>query len=93
MIAVQVTEWLPPASPCTEVLYECRYCGGYMPGCCERRDAHEVVLRSAWRGIVSFEEWCVLELMRLRDKGSEAWVQELGDEIAIFRERGEDEAI
>ena len=90
---IQVTEWLPPSSPCTERLYECTYCGGYMPGCCDVRDAHEVVLESAWRGIGRIDEWMVLDVMRIRAKGIDAWVQDWAGEdggkegdTAIFRE-------
>jgi len=61
------------------------------------RDARQVRLESAWRGIECFEEWVVLEVMRLRSKGCNAWVQDWAGEdgggegdIAIWRE-GEDE--
>ena len=71
-------------------MYECTLCGGYELDCCEGRDAHQVVYQSQWAGIETFEEWCLLELCRLRDKGVNAWVQEgvgrFEGTIAIYRE-------
>ena len=92
MTAVQVTRWLPPSASCTERLFRCSACGGYQLRCCDEREAHEVLLHSAWC-VHCVSEWLVLELMRLRDKGDSAWVQDWAGEsegkagdVAIFRE-------
>ena len=92
MNTVQVTRWLPPAASCKERMFVCAKCGGYQLRCCPERDAHEVVLRSAW-AVECVAEWAVLELLRLRDKGDSAWVQDWAGEsegkagdVAIFRE-------
>jgi len=76
MTAYPVTESLAPDAPVCVVLYKCDNCGAYHLGCCEHRDAHAVVYESAWEGIECFSEWAVLEVLRLRDKGVDAWVRD-----------------
>jgi len=92
MNTVQVTRWLPPSRTCDERMFPCANCGSYRLRCCDDRDAHEVLLKSAW-AVECVGEWNVLEVLRLRDKGDNAWVQDWAGEsegkagnVAIFRE-------
>ena len=88
---VPVTRNLAPDAPLRERLFRCLECGKYYLGCCESRDAHEVLLESAWGGITRWDEWCAFECMRLFDKGDKS--AEIRDgkgtekgTIAVYRE-------